>query len=540
MDKRLTIISVTGLVLFTLAGCATNLNASGADGNEVANRATANMPSVNSPTGAASLNPNFANQIALIRGKGYRVSGSSPDASVQTSSGGTLTAWIGTDEEDEHHQFVFFFLNGTYLGTDTAKPSVEIASAKAVGHGIAVTYPVYKKNDALANPTGTPVTITYTWNGSKLVPDRPYPNQFQASGVTAPAGTTNSTVHVTSYANSSQAANEISAIQTGNSYLTFQTNNPAVNLGLGISAKQDGGLDHYGLQWHEGNWTLETLWFGVNQGGQQMAKNIVAYLHTHMLPAPHDHGVIVVNSTDPNSSAIDPTTIIAWQEGNQVYQLKQSGNPVSALAAVINQHAQGSFEQTFKSAGASREVFLTPSVGFQITNLGGGASNFEYRFSKTTNGGKTWTTLSTGRYSDVEGISFIDDQTGFLLNNSPAYAITPDLFVTHDGGVTWSEQKLPIPSAYKNAYRASQYPIFFSTKVGFIPVYGEPTEQSTTRKFLYMLVTTNGGTSWTAWNGSSGGGLSWNVSGQKLTVTKGTQTITVNGLLGIWNVSTGY
>jgi len=128
----------------------------------------------------------YANEIALINGKGYDVpdpsydvNRSTPNASVQTASGETLSAWIGEKmASDGHNQFVFFFLNGKYLGTDTAKPSLEITSAKAVGNGIAVTYPVYMKNDSFADPTGTPVTITYTWNGSKLIPNKPYPSQF--------------------------------------------------------------------------------------------------------------------------------------------------------------------------------------------------------------------------------------------------------------------------------------------------------------------------------------------------------------------------
>lgn len=128
----------------------------------------------------------YSNEITLINGKGYDVPGTAydvtrttPNASVQAPSGETLSAWIGEKmASDGHNQFVFFFLNGKYLGTDTAKPSLEITSAKAVGNGIAVTYPVYKKNDSFANPTGTPVTITYTWNGSKLIPNKPYPSQF--------------------------------------------------------------------------------------------------------------------------------------------------------------------------------------------------------------------------------------------------------------------------------------------------------------------------------------------------------------------------
>lgn len=121
----------------------------------------------------------YSDEIALINGKGYNVTATKPNASVQTSSGETLAAWIGVKMgSDGHNQFVFFFFNGKYLGTDTAKPSLEITSAKAAVNGIAVTYPVYKKNDSFANPTGTPVTITYTWSGSKLVPNKPYPKQF--------------------------------------------------------------------------------------------------------------------------------------------------------------------------------------------------------------------------------------------------------------------------------------------------------------------------------------------------------------------------
>ncbi|MFB5191832.1 peptidoglycan-binding protein [Alicyclobacillus fastidiosus] len=121
-----------------------------------------------------------ASEVALIKGKGYSVNSATPNASVQTNSGDTLTAWIGVARQgDGHNQFVFFFLNGKYLGTDTAKPSAEITSAKPAGTGsIAVTYPVYKKNDSYANPTGVPDTITYHWNGSRLIPNKPYPKQF--------------------------------------------------------------------------------------------------------------------------------------------------------------------------------------------------------------------------------------------------------------------------------------------------------------------------------------------------------------------------
>lgn len=131
---------------------------------------------------------NYASEIALIKRKGYSVTAEKPNAFVQTASGKTLSAWIGvlSASQDGHNLRVFFFLNGNYVGTD-AQESLEITSAKAANNGIAVTYPVYRASDSLANPTGTPVTITYTWNGSKVVANKPYPKQF-AGNSTATQG----------------------------------------------------------------------------------------------------------------------------------------------------------------------------------------------------------------------------------------------------------------------------------------------------------------------------------------------------------------
>lgn len=139
---------------------------------------------VNRTTASRTTKPNnssnYASEIAVIRSKGYSVTAQKPNASVKTATGETLSAWICilSSSQDGYAEHVFFFLNGKFLETDS-QLSPEITSAKPAGAGsIAVTYPVYKSTDALAHPTGIPVTITYTWNGSKLVANKPYPKQF--------------------------------------------------------------------------------------------------------------------------------------------------------------------------------------------------------------------------------------------------------------------------------------------------------------------------------------------------------------------------
>ncbi|KPV43011.1 LppP/LprE family lipoprotein [Alicyclobacillus ferrooxydans] len=274
----------------------------------------------------------FANEMAVIQSKGYSVTAQKPNASVQTSSGDTLTAWIGTatQSQDGYNQLVFFFLNGQYLGTDTAKPSLQITSAVPAGNGIAVTYPVYLSNDSLASPTGTPVTITYTWNGSKLVPNKPYPKQFQAGGSTSQG---QNSITTTSYSTSAQAANQIASIQGSNG---VGAGSPTVNLGNGIIAQESAAMGQARYVWQEGNWTIQVRFYTINSNTavKQVAQSVVAYLHTHMLPVPNSHGVIVIESTNPNTTSFQPKTTIAWQEGTKVNELQQTGNPIQALQIV--------------------------------------------------------------------------------------------------------------------------------------------------------------------------------------------------------------
>ncbi|MCF8568129.1 LppP/LprE family lipoprotein [Alicyclobacillus tolerans] len=360
MNKRLTFIPMTAFVLLTLAGCGSTPNASGVNNNQVTNSTTNTLDTsaVSGSTGATNKTASntgnattgntansaptdstttsqsdYASQITLIKNKGYSVDETTPNATVKNASGDTLTAWITTDRQsqDGYNHLVFFFLNGQYLGTDTAKPSLEITSAKAAGNGIAVTYPVYMSNDSFADPTGTPVTITYTLNGSKLVANKPYPKQFQGSNSTSQG---QNSIATTSYSTAAKAANEILSIQGVNGVGAGAT----VNLGNGIIAKESAGMGQARYVWQEGNWTIQIRFYTRNSSTvvKQVAKNMVTYLHTHMLPTPNSDGVIVVESTDANTTSFQPKTTMAWQEGTKVNELQQTGNPIQTLQTVVD------------------------------------------------------------------------------------------------------------------------------------------------------------------------------------------------------------
>lgn len=145
--------------------------------------------------------------------------------------------------------------------------------------------------------------------------------------------TTPSNVVVHSYASASQATAAIDAIQQG--FGQVYPSGPNVNLGNGISAEEAGAVGSLYLRWTEGRWTI--LANLASSDALPQAKQMVSYLHTHMLPAPQNKGVIgVAQSYNSSSPTINTITTVAWQVGTKVYEIQQTGNPISALQAAVN------------------------------------------------------------------------------------------------------------------------------------------------------------------------------------------------------------
>ena len=88
--------------------------------------------------------------------------------------GSSFIAVAGTaiGSADGYSQWVFFFSGSTYLGTDTSQPSPQLSLAGSAGGGqIGVTYVNYAASDPLCCPSLAPITITYTWDGSRVTPN---------------------------------------------------------------------------------------------------------------------------------------------------------------------------------------------------------------------------------------------------------------------------------------------------------------------------------------------------------------------------------
>ncbi|MFD1676291.1 VPS10 domain-containing protein [Alicyclobacillus fodiniaquatilis] len=462
MNKRLALIPITVLVLLTLAGCTTSPDADGAKNNWVKNSTTnaSHDHALSNSTGATNNNAsntsnttnsakvsvgstttttsqaNYASEIALIKSKGYALNRTIPNATVKTSSGAALSAWIGVSGRDGHSQFVFFFLNGKYLGTDTAKPSVEITSVTTAENGVAVTYPVYKKNDSFANPTGTPVTITYTWNGSKLVPNKPYPKQFQASNTTNASGSARSGSGV-------QALNTLYMVNSNTGWATGLTS---------VWLTRDGGVD----------------WNNVSPQGFSHLKNL--QMKVYGLDAKD-----VWLAVNDSASISKPIAIYHTTNGGKSWVKQKftgTGEPISFH-------------------------FQDANYGWIALMQGAAAGSEKETIYQTSDGGNSWNKVSTTTNETRGGLPFGGDKTGvsFINNNNHGWAtgFTPVnglvyLYQTTDDGKTWNLQHVTVPSQFTSAEFMSYPPIFFSQQDGILPVSDGST--------LLIYRTTDGGKTW--------------------------------------------
>lgn len=150
---------------------------------------TTSAPSGSSSTRSAP-EPAFTKEEGKAEGTGgaaavVRAHGYTPNDTGQYHSDQALGVLVGTrtGSSDGYGQQAFFFVNGRYLGTDTKLPS---ATVKVLSQGdteVTLGYPLYRKGDPLANPSGGEAHVTFQLNNGKLVPLQKIPPAESASGL---------------------------------------------------------------------------------------------------------------------------------------------------------------------------------------------------------------------------------------------------------------------------------------------------------------------------------------------------------------------
>ena len=154
----------------------------------------------------------------------------------------------------------------------------------------------------------------------------------------------------------------------------------------------------------------------------------------------------------------------------------------------------------FTYVGIYQIDFLDAQHGWLAFDKDHGFGHFQVVLMSTSDGGKTWQQLLDTTEGPASGLpdlwpkhfKFTDTLHGWVTGNENN---APDvrLYVTSDGGKTWSHAKIPtLPNA---TYSESYGPFFRDNKYGTLPVlFGNDTGDG---QYLTVYRTTDGGKTWT-------------------------------------------
>lgn len=200
--------------------------------------------------------------------------------------------------------------------------------------------------------------------------------------------------------------------------------------------------------------------------------------------------------------------------------------------------------------------FVNPEIGWILASRGAASGMEPSDLYYTKNGGKTWAKIDSAEgnlpLSKVKtGLSFENAKTGWMTVDNEMNFGKVSLFVTHDGGHTWTPDSLSVPSQIESDHYAHPIaPVFSSARDGVLPVYFDGGTQS----ILYF--TTDGGETWVASNpvplkkishvAVTDRGMIWITDGHSLYVTQGTgetwtkvTTTDASDIIGIHPASDG-
>ncbi len=181
----------------------------------------------------------------------------------------------------------------------------------------------------------------------------------------------------------------------------------------------------------------------------------------------------------------------------------------AATAQVLRTTDGGkSWQQTAIQAPFLRQItFIDAQHGWILSSwrpTGGAAEAVSV--VRTTDGGKTWQSVSQALFADTtppghlpyggqkSGIHFLNASTGWVTGTVTVPHLAW-LYITHDGGSTWNQQTLPMPSGVPSAQLSIMSPTFFSATDGILPVtFSDTATVSSIATDIY--VTHDGGATW--------------------------------------------
>jgi LppP/LprE lipoprotein len=139
---------------------------------------TAPAPAFTKPEGSGG--EGLSSAEAVVQAKGFTATDTSDYHADQA-----LRVLIGTrsGSGDGYRQQAFFFVNGSYIGTDAKEPSATVKVVSQSDTEVTLAYPLYRSSDPLCCPGGGQATVKFQLNNGKLTPLDPIPPASSSTGL---------------------------------------------------------------------------------------------------------------------------------------------------------------------------------------------------------------------------------------------------------------------------------------------------------------------------------------------------------------------
>lgn len=216
-----------------------------------------------------------------------------------------------------------------------------------------------------------------------------------------------------------------------------------------------------------------------------------------------DGGTTWLNVSPPGASQIDGSSQLFLLDNDHAWLQTPAGTGLST--GTLHRTGDGGLTWTSHPTpfGLADLQFLDSNTGRALAYRQADNGSQAVELFQTSDGGATWTSVfhndptQPGSSDSLplsgikNGLTFVDASTGWVTGYWPTGGEVY-LFVTHDGGASWTQQAIPLTPGYEGNVYETQAPIFFGAD-GFLPVSVHMPGGVTNRTFY---ITHDGGATW--------------------------------------------
>lgn len=215
-----------------------------------------------------------------------------------------------------------------------------------------------------------------------------------------------------------------------------------------------------------------------------------------------DGGATWLNATPAGLTGIGYSTNLSVLDVNTAWVLIPNADFFTGMLYRTTDGGQSWTSYSAPFGGGSMQ-FLDAETGRVLADRGAGAGSQSVEMFQSSDGGASWLSVfnndptrpdasNTLPLSGIKnGMKFMDADTGWVTGTRPMDGDVY-LFVTHDGGVSWEQQGIPLPAGYAAYQYMPQKPAFFGGD-GFLPLM----IYLTNTPLFTFYATQDGGTTWT-------------------------------------------